>query len=48
MTTYTVSCPQVVRGAWIFAIFGAHMVAVLLAICLWPGRNQSATWWKVT
>lgn len=23
------------------------MVAVLLAICLWPGRNQSATWWKV-
>lgn len=38
---------QVVRGAWIFAMFGGHAVAVLLAIWLWPGRNQTATWWKV-
>lgn len=38
---------QVVRGAWIFAIFGSHAVGVLLAIWLWPGHNQADTWWKV-
>jgi len=38
---------QVVRGAWVFAVFGGHAVAVLLAIWLWPGRNQAAIWWKV-